>query len=388
MPLSNQKPVCYIVSCKYAPGLFKEFHLLGRNLSSHGYKVKYLLSDGYKWMLENIELDITYISSSKNIAEIAKEFFLYPFTKRQVCSRLFKEDNPAFICFYNAHPLNPAIAKLAKHTCPEGVRSIFLHEPGKSDKSCYKKTGRLLFNIVELIQKLTIGYTTDVILPSPNATDLFNIFFPDYKGTSHYAPLLVPDNTESKTKDRKYFSMVGRFNFSKKLDSFIEAANYATQNNIDLNFQIVTSSCIDESLKSLTLQARSRMRIINKRNISDQDISNALGESFAVLCLHKMVTQSGVTPVAFMNSTPVIALAEPGFVQFISHKENGWLLPSNYTVCQLVEAMKSVKDSYITLSENARSSYLQNFSEKNWEMHYSWLLNILNNETDMCDLRS
>jgi len=379
----NQKPVCYIVSCKYAPGLFKEFHLLGRNLSSHGFRVKYLLSDGYKWMLENIEFDKTYISSSKNITEIAKEFLLYPFTLKHVCTRQFKKEKPAFICFYNAHPLNPAIAKLAKHTYPEGVRSVFLHEPGKSDKSCYNKKGRLFFKIVELIQKLTISYTTDVILPSPNAMELFKVFFPNYKGKSHFAPLLIPDNTDRKMRNRKYFSMVGRFNFSKKLDSFIEAANYAAQNNIDLDFQIVTSSCINESLNLLTDEARSKIRIINKDNISDQDISNALRESFAVVCLHRMVTQSGVTPVAFMNSTPVIALDEPGFSQFITHHKNGYLLPSEYTTGELVDAMKSVKDAYPTLSKEARSSYLKRFAENNWEKHYTWLLDKLHNESNI-----
>jgi len=386
MSLSNQKPVCYIVSCKYAPGLFKEFHLLGRNLLSQGYKVKYLLSEGYKWMLENVELDKTYISSSKDLAGIAIETFLYPFTTRQICARLFKKEKPAFICFYNPHPLNPAIAKLAKHLCPDGVRTVFLHEPGKADKSCYEKKGRLFFSIVESIQKLTIGSTTDIILPSPNAMQLFKRFFPNYRGRCHYAPILIPDNPGMRRGKRKYFSMVGRFNFSKKLDPFIQAADYAARKNMDLEFQIVTSSCIDQSLEFLTPQARSKMRIINKKNISDQDISNALGESFAVLCLHKMVTQSGVVPVAFMNSTPVIALAEPGFMQFITHEDNGWLLSSDFTVYELLKAMQSVRDNYLKLSENARLSYLKHFAEKNWEKYYSWLLDILHNETDIRSL--
>lgn len=377
MFLSNKKPVCYIVSCKYAPGLFKEFHLLGRNLLSRGYKVKYLLSESYKWMLENAELDKTYISSSKNLTEIAIETFFYPFMARRVCARLFKKEKPAFICFYNAHPLNPAIAKLAKHSCPDGVRTVFLHEPGKTDKSCYKKMGRLFFNIVELIQKLTIGYTTDVILPSPNAMQLFEIFFPGYKGRCHYAPILIPDTFGARSGKRKYFSMVGRFNFSKKLDSFIEAANYAARKNIDLEFQIVTSSNIDHSLDLLTPQARSKMHIINKKNISDQDISNALGESFAVLCLHKMVTQSGVVPVAFMNSTPVIALAEPGFTQFITHEKNGWIVPEDFSTKDILKAMHTIKDNFAEFSTSARQSYLDIFSQTNWSKHYNWVIDKL-----------
>ena len=371
------KSACYIVSCKYAPGLLKEFLLLGRNIQRHGWHVKYLLSSEYGWMLEGLDIDVAFVSSSKSVSQILLDIMRYPFAMKKVCTESFQSAKPAFICFYNTHPLNFAIARLANRFSLDGIRAVFLHEPAKPDKARYGWKGSLFFRITELIQKISIISSTDVILPSSLAMRLFSKYFPRYHGKSHYAPILIPDCPGQSVGKRRYFSIVGRFNFSKRLDTFIDAANYAAQNGLNFHFQIVTSSPIDKSIKQLTPQANEKVRIINRNNISDKDISKAIAESFAVLCLHSMVTQSGVVPVAFMNSTPVIVPDEPGFTQFVRHKSNGWVLPEGFSNRDIVEAMESVRQNFDSLHAGARHSYLDLFAENNWQKHYTWLIDSL-----------
>jgi glycosyltransferase involved in cell wall biosynthesis len=373
----SSKPTCYFVSLKYAPGLWKEFHLLGNKLREYGLPVKYLISKEYKWMTEGSDSDVICVSSSKNPKQILADTLRYPVGIGRLCARAFRSAPPAFICIYNPHPLNFAIFRLARRFAPGGVRAVYLHEPAKPAKKAYGLKGRFFFEIVELSQKLAHAQSTDVILPSPVAVELFRKYFPDYPGATHYAPLLIPDLSGRRTKKRRYFTMAGRFNFSKRLDAFIGAANYAAERGEDLQFQIVTASPIDEYVQQLTPKARSKMRIINPSKLSDAEISAAVAESFAVLCLHPMVTQSGVLTVAFMNSTPVIARSSPGFIQFIDHKSNGWILADNFSSPDLVEAMISVKNRFNILSANARQTYLDLFAAKNWSKSYAWLLELL-----------
>jgi len=374
----SKKPACYFVSLKYAPGLWKEFHLLGRNILQSGFPVKYLISKGYEWMTGGADSDVAFVSSSRDLKEMLADVVYYPGRISRACVRAFRSAPPGFLCLYNPHPLNVVVARLARHYAPDGVRAIYLHEPAKPGKVAYGLKGRLFFEIVEFCQKLAVASSTDVILPSPLARELFYQYFRCYHGRVHYAPILVPDCPGETTAKRRYFSMVGRFSFSKRLDAFIEMVNYAAENGEDLEFQIVTASPIDHYINRLTPAATSRIRIFNKKKISDEEISKGIAESFAVLCLHPMVSQSGVVPVAFMNATPVIARSIPGFTQFIEHGTNGWLLPEKFSSADLVEAMKNVKVRFEMLSANARQSYVNLFSPQNWGKYYGWLIDILN----------
>ena len=78
-------------------------------------------------------------------------------------------------------------------------------------------------------------------------------------------------------------------------------------------------------------------------------------------------------PIAFMNSTPVIARASKGFTQFLTHKKNGWIIKEDFTTEDMLAAMQGVKDNFSELSANARQSYTEIFSENNWDKYYDWI---------------
>ena len=370
---------CYIVSLKYAPGMWKEFTLIGQNLKKHGFEVKYLVS---KWckQLKDDHSDMIFVCDSKNVKQMLVDGIKYPFGLRRLCAKAFRQAPPAFVCCYNPHPLNFAVLKLAKKFAPDCIRVAHLHEPARPGKSTYGLKGRLFFEIVDYAQKLALANSTDVLLHSPFALELFEQKYGNYHGQKHYSPLLIPDQPGKTKSKRRYFSMVGRFNFAKKPDLFIETINLAAQKGEDIEFQIVTASCIDKYLEKLTPESRSKLHLVIKKNLSDEDISNAVSESFAVLSLQPLMTQSGMMTVAFMNATPIIARPIPGFTQFVKHRSNGYLMEDGFSCDDLINAMKDVRSNFDSMSANARQSYLELFAEKNWDEHYSWLINQLNKD--------
>ena len=62
----------YIISLKFAPGLKKEFGVLGENIRRMGFNVKYLISNGYR-DLEGIQEGVEYITEAKNLKDMIFE---------------------------------------------------------------------------------------------------------------------------------------------------------------------------------------------------------------------------------------------------------------------------------------------------------------------------
>lgn len=366
---------CYIVSLKYAPGLWKEFTLLGNKLSSVGYHVCYLLSKKYAWM-GNME-NVIYITTSENTTQVIKDSFLLFYSLRSTVSDLFQHHSPAFLLLYNTHPLNLLLQQEAVRFYPRGIRAVYLHEPAKSEKGQYGLYGAALFSVIERLQSRVIACSTDVLLPSPYAQTLFLNHYHKYGGRTHYTPLLIRDTVGLGDEPRRYFTMLGRFNFSKRLDLFIQIINLAAEQNSGFSFQIVTTSQIQNSLNHLTPSGKAITNIVNPDHLSDEQINQSVRSSIAVLCLHSGVTQSGVLPVCFKYSTPVIALNTPGFSQHIQNGENGQLVPTNSTPAQILKTMKHVHNNWALLSRNARRTYEAIFSDANWTTFYNPILNIL-----------
>lgn len=367
-----------IVSLKYAPGLFKEFTLLGNNLAKNGCRVVYILSKHYQSQSEKIGLEnVFYISSSLNAKEIIQDVF-WNLNKITVeVNKIFQENIPNFICIYNPHPLNFLILKKAEKINQNSIRSIYLHEPHKPDKHLYGAFGSIYFKIVDVCQALSINHCNSIILPSPYALELFRIRFPQFQGAVHVAPILIPD-TPVPSQKRKYFTIAGGMNEGKGLDTFCQLIEYTAKLGLDYHFRICTTSKIDSYINSLSESAQKIILIENPDNISDYQMFCVHAESKAFFLLHTTATQSGAMTVAFMNGTPVIARSISAFSQFIIHEKNSYLVPKDCNSADLIKAMQHIEANQNDLSIAARQTFEDTFSEKLWKKNYLWLLNLLN----------
>jgi len=365
----------YIVSIKYAPGLAKEFTLLGTHLQANGIDVRYILSSGYKWQLGTATQHVDFLTSSQTTVEMLKDSLRFLFSTQTKIKELFLKNPPDFICIYNPHPVNFLLARLARKLSPSGIRAVYLHEPYKPDKSSFDTLGTAYFSIVEFSQMLTFRELNTAILPSPHAYDLFRTHYPGFAGEIHLAPILLPDEKRPPRKTaRRFVSLVGTINSGRGLDLFIDLINYAATRNTEFRFRIVTRNDIVSALDRVSDSAQELLSVVNKPNIPDDEITQTLDQSIALFLPHTQVTQSGNVPVSFRSGTPIIARDLPGFSQHIQHKQNGYLLPLQPTVEQLWEAVAYVHTNLEYLSRNARTSYESTFSESNWASYYDWLL--------------
>jgi glycosyltransferase involved in cell wall biosynthesis len=366
------KKTAYIISLKFAPGLKKEFVVIGENLRKYGFDVKYIISNLYSYLDFNCD-GMNFINTKDGIKGMIFDTIKY-FSMEKIMD-IINNAPPSFVLFYNPHPLNPRFCYFIKKNFPNAILSLYLHDPYKPDKSYYGFKKGIYMNIAEFIQGLSIKYMDYVISPSEYSSELFKKRFPNFKGKNYIAPLLVPDQHSNSNKERKYFSMVGGAHLATGHDTFIELVNYVAEKNLSYEFFLISSSNISIFLKKLTEKGKKILKIINKPIIKDTEINQVISESYAVFRLDKEVTQSGVIPVSYMNRTPVIARDIPGLRQHVWDKKTGYIVPFNSSLDDIIKAMEFIRDNFHELSKNARQKYEEIWAEWNFDKYYKWLIN-------------
>lgn len=362
----------YVVSLKYAPGLAKEFCLLGRNLQSCGWPVTLLLDRQYAWLAEKHRggLDVLYIDTQGAVGTLLRPRVSY---LGQIAT-IFRHYPPRLVWIYNTHPANPLVVWLAARMRPDSLRLLFCHEPYKIEKARYGWRGYTRVLAVEFINALTLRWITDVVLPSPVAIQRFETRYRGFCGRLHECALLVPDlGALGATQRRQYFSYVGRINLATGFDLFVRLVDYVANVQADTRFAVVTPDPIKGRLRELVRAHPDMVYVVNRPRISDDEVYGVIASSFAVLRLDREITQSGVVALAYSAGTPVIATSIPGLVQHVRHKETGYLVPEQPTVDQLLGAIEYVRDHFDVLSRGSRLFYEFTFSEAQWHRYYRWI---------------
>jgi glycosyltransferase involved in cell wall biosynthesis len=366
----------YIISLKFAPGLKKEFEVLGENMARKGMAVKYLLSENYK-MLEGMQADVTYVSTQNSVRGMIYDTLKHSGSKDML--KMFLSCPPKCICIYNPHPLNPHLAKNVKKHFPNTVGALYLHDPHKPDKKSYGFLKSTYIRMAESVQSLTIKYMDYIISPSEYSSQLFRQRYPKFKGQNYIAPLLIPDKKQKENGSRRFFSIVGGAHLATGHDTFVDLINFVAKKGLNYKFALISSSNIERCTEALNEKAKKLVKIINRKIIKDSEIDEIIRESYAVFRLDREVTQSGVVPVSYMNKTPVIARAIPGLTQHVWHEKTGYIVPFDCSPEDLVRAMEFVQDNFAELSANARMSYEDIWAEWNFDQYYGWLVEILKN---------
>ncbi|MDH5720417.1 MAG: hypothetical protein OEZ13_07305 [Spirochaetia bacterium] len=369
----NKKKNIFILSLKYAPGLLKEFFVLGNNIRKQNANVRYMLSEKYKALTKENK-DIDYVSNAANNLEMILETFSGSLLKTIL--EIFNETAPDVILFYNPHLLNPILSKKLKKIYPDAKIMLYLHDPYKPEKKSYGIKKSLYYTFVERVQKKTVKYMDHVISPSQRSSELFLRYYKNFSGKNHIAPLILPDKKEKKTKPL-YFTIVGHAHFASGHDDFFRLIKFTVNNKLSFHYAIISSSNIDRYMNSLTKEEKSFLKVINKPVITDDEIDDLVSESFAVFRFDKEVTQSGVIPVAYRKGVPVIVRNIPGLGQHVDHKKSGYVISEKFSVNEAIEAMKFVKENFNMLTKKSKDKFNGIWSEKNWINYYSWLKKII-----------
>ncbi len=375
------KPKAYIICLKYAPGLKKEFVLLGENLRQSGADVSYLVALPYRHLSDVVGDNMIYLTNSTSLQALVSETVRH-LSRWSEFTNIFRSSPPDLVCCYNFHPLNVFILHYLKMAFPRCIRVLYVHEPYKPDKKHYGLFKGIYIRAFESLQSISFKYAEHVIFPSDLACKLFAKRYSDYNGHIHYAPLLVPNklNPISPSK-RRFFTYAGAVHRATGFDTFIDLVNHSASLNAGFEFLAITSSNIDGYLRGLSPEGRGVLTLINKKTITDQEIDEAISTSFSVLRLDREITQSGVIPVCFMNATPVIARDLPGFTQHVKHAYNGYVVADPCSPAEIMKGMIFVKQHFDELSRHARESYEEIWAEHNWPRYYQWMINSLSLST-------
>ncbi|MCF7870431.1 MAG: glycosyltransferase [Candidatus Omnitrophica bacterium] len=367
--------IIYIISLKYAQGLKKEFIAVGNNFRKQGFQVRYLLAKPYKYLGHNPSF-VNYVTVSNNLKSMLFDTFLEIYQKKIL--NIFSKQNPSLLFFYNTHPLNPFLAQLAKKKFPSTIVTVYLHDPFKPDKKPYGIKKSFIIKFVETIQKRTVKFSDYVISPSKYSSELFNRYYKNFKGKNYIAPLLIPDCGNLKIKKREFFvNIQSGVHPATGQDTFIDLINYVAEKGKNYRFVLISHGNISKFLSQLTKKGHNIVKIINKKIITEEEINNVVQKSYGVFRLAREVTQSGVIPVAFMNSAPIIARNIPGHTQDIQHNQNGYIVPFDCKMEDLVLAMDYIKINFGNLSKNSRKKYKEIWDEQNWEKYYNKIEEVL-----------
>lgn len=367
----------FIVCLKYTPANWQHMDSFASCLEKQGQKARFVLSEQFRWMNEKYASQSDYLSSSRSFFDMLKDTVLFFLYKWYFFVRIVKKNKPRLVLFVMWHPLNVILAKIVKNLYPQCHACTWMHEPYKLDKSEYRNK-IIAFKIIEYLQELLLKYLDTVILHSRLAFEGFNIRYPSYRGKTKIIPLLFRDTFVKELPCPRVFdfTFIGFAVKPKGIDTFFAIVKKNMELNLGLKFQIVTSSNIKKYLRKLDKNWGNCLEVFSENNIGDNEIRRAYSRSYIVSALYKDTTQSAVVPLAFMHATPVLATDIAGLRECVKDKVNGVILQKNFTEENVIQAIRYIKENFSDLSKNARASFEETWSDKNFTKYYSWVAEI------------
>lgn len=345
-----------IISLKYSPGLLKEMIALSNAAQLDGYDVNLLLNRKYHWLIEEAKFKDEKVFTYGNLFELIN--FL----------REISIESSSKIIFYNFHPFNILLRLFKK---PINTY-VYIHEPWMPDKHKYGYKRLVMVSILEMIQKVYALLLSDrIVVPSKHASEKASIFGMTKKNSNiQICPLMI-DIEEISVQRESYFLFIGRLHGAKAFESLLSSLKHESK----INIKVLTTSKIPNNIfeKFLKELKEGRLKIICEENLSEDIIQSSIIKSSGVFKLDTLMTQSGVVPLSFGLSTPVIARNIKGFAQDIDHKINGYLI-ENDDVLSIIEAVQFVSKNINTVGSNARLKYEKKFSPNTWSRGWGKVL--------------
>lgn len=361
-----------IISLKFAPGLPKEFFVIGDCLKANGWFVSYILCKQYEGYLTGMMLnnDIHYIATGNSMFEAF--FKQRGRIVQQICdtANSIAKAQIGYICFYNPHPLNGQIMKQLEKKYPESKRAVVLHEPYVPirERHKYGKVfGPIKMSLLDIFSYSLLHHCTDVILPSEHAMKLYKMRPVHIKNVNeHVIPLMLPpDNEPLNLKREPYVAFVGTINNARRVDEIFAAALNVFAEYPQIRFKVLTRQDVESKLPNV--------EIIRKKVITDHEISDFLKNAYAVFLTHSVAAQSGNIPVAYRVGTPVIGFTVDGISQHIKNKQTGCLIHQEQFEKDMVAAIGYISGHIDEMIYECRSYFDTYFSGKLAGARYAWV---------------
>jgi len=340
-----------IMSLKYAPGLLKEMFAIARALETNGHKARIVLSVKYKWMLS----DDYFSDQDECLVEFVENSI-------SVIREKYTKDGDSII-FYNFHPVNMIVGIRATNPI------VYMHEPYMPDKWKYGYKRMMLVYVFEIIQALFVLIVRPVVvLPSENAKYKFcrsNYYWLIEKVSriKKYVVPLMLNNLKYDDKVPKGWLFLGNIHKAKSLDRILSVLKVDGSKKIT----ILTRDALDDRVLRDYQEEISggRLNILVKNKISESLVARNILESYGVMKVDSLMTQSGIVPLSFSYGRPLIVRDIPGFTQDVQHEATGIIL-KEVSVDAIISAMNEIELNFEQYSHNSKNEFLNKFSVNGW----------------------
>lgn len=374
----------YSISLKYSPVHNAHCRAFAEPLRKHNYKIKYILSNEFDWMLTKSQKDDTlFLGSSKNAIDVMKDLLKY-IKFKSILKNYFINNIPKILYFESVHPLNSLVIEVAKNTNPECKIFGLIHEPYVEEKSKHGKFKKYYIALQEKISYFLMKKYELIMVPSDEAYNQIEYKYKEFLNKTIKVPLLFEDRSIDNIIKQEYFTFVGHAVQAKGIDFFFELVKYSAKENNNLKFKIITSSNISLYIETLSDSEKKYLTIINHSNISDEEIDLAIKSSIAILAPYIRTTQSGVVPVAFMHSVPVISTSAGGMKEFVINDKTGFVIEIEDGVSAWIDLLIRTTTldscSYKTMQKNCRELFDNLFSSENI---YKYIKNYIGEEKNV-----
>ena len=366
----DNKPLLWVCSLQYSPIYKSHCCALGRQAEKNGYRIRYLFSNAYSWMLsDDIREKTVFIGNSVGILSSVSDGF--GISIRSKLKDLIKKEKPDYVYFYNFHPfLNYYIASLVKKYNCTFIQHV--QEPYVEEKQVYRGTQQFWLNWFEYLQEQLLKKTDIAIVSSERSHFLFLKRYPFFSGKLLTIPLMYEDqatNPDGGILKRRYITFIGPPVPAKGTDIFLQIVRNSHEKKFPYQFQLITRKLItDEKFFHYP-----NLQITYQEKISDEEMGNHLRQSLMVVTPYLVATQSSVVLTSFMFGTPALSSNVGGLPEFVSHRKTGYILAPTDPIDDWIGGIIYIFDNFNQMSDECKKFFIENFSERNWPKYFKFL---------------
>lgn len=244
---------------------------------------------------------------------------------------------------------------------------LVMHDAGTSHSSYKNGIRQMLKKRIEKLTSEVCNNRIDwIITCSQSSQDTYNKLYPKHKDKNLLLPLgphmpdgnLVPVEVNDCDDYLLFFGHIDRY---KGLINLLRAfSKWDGKRKL-----VVAGSGQLQPEESEIAQNDDRVVLIN-RFIKDEEMKYLFLHSRAIVLPYIEATQSGVLPIAYMCSKPVICSNVIGISQFVNNNETGYICSNDFDYIKAFSLIES-NDTISFLAKQARLYY---------EAHLDWVKNI------------
>ena len=282
----------------------------------------------------------------------------YEFVGMEACTNIedCQLDDVATLVIHNSNPADLRLFRIAKAS---GATVYFtLHEPAKGLLNLILRGPiRAIRGLsVDVVNAALSKMADTILLPSDRAIFLYEKRMRFINHSYIKVPLLF-DDVLMTGEQRKHLSFIGNFILVHGSKEFISFMHYATVQDQNITFEIVTKEDLTQLLARedvSQLVESNRLKVQHGRPLSNKEIDEAFQRSQCVWMAYNDSTQSGTLINAFRNATPVIATRLDSFRELIRPGINGEFVtsPSSYEeILHSFSRISEYNDRYVNAAK-------------------------------------